>query len=257
MSARATSAVSAPPFVTSPAAAPTDLVRVYVWQVPVRVTHWLIAGSIVILSVTGLYIGRPFITVSGPAGQAFVMGWMKAIHFYAAIVFTAAVVARVIWMFTGNKYARWDKFLPVYRTRRGGLIPTFLFYTFLKRDPPPYVGHNPLAGLAYVAVFALYFLAIATGLVMYGASAPVESPVRWFGSWAPLFGGLQIARWIHHAVMWLLLGFAAHHVYSSVLMASVEKTGTMDSIFTGYKWVGRRDLESGPYRWTHRGEIDE
>ena len=49
---------------------PSDvIVRVYVWEVPVRVTHWLIALSIIVLSVTGLYIGRPFMTVPGPAGQ--------------------------------------------------------------------------------------------------------------------------------------------------------------------------------------------
>ena len=235
----------------------SELVRVYVWQIPVRVTHWLIAGSIVVLSVTGFYIGNPFITVAGPAGQAFVMGWMKVIHSYAAFVFIVAVVVRVIWMFTGNKYARFDKFVPIYRTRRKALWPTVLFYTFVKDKPPSYVGHNPLAGSAYVAVFGLYFLAIATGLVMRGASADVTSPLRWFGTWAPLFGGLQIARWVHHAVMWLLLGFAVHHVYSSVLIALIEKSGTMDSIFTGYKWVRRRDLEAGPYRWEHRGEIDE
>ena len=244
---------------TPVAAAPSDagIVRVYVWQIPVRLTHWLSACSIIVLSVTGLYIGRPFMTVSGQAGQSFVMGWMKVIHSYAAFVFIAAVLARVIWLFTGNKYARWDKFLPVRDTRRKGVLPTILFYGFLKDKPPSYVGHNPLAGAAYVAVFGLYFLAIGTGLVMRGASAAVDSPMHWFASLAPLFGGLQLARWIHHAVMWLLLGFAVHHVYSSVLMGFVEKTGIMDSIFTGYKWVPKRELGEGPYRWRHRGEVDE
>jgi Ni/Fe-hydrogenase, b-type cytochrome subunit len=236
---------------------PPDLTRVYVWQIPVRVTHWLIALSIVVLSITGLYIGHPVMTVPGRTGQWFVMGWMKVIHGYAAIVFAAAVLARVIWMFTGNKYARWDKFLPVFRTRRKGMLPTISFYMFTRDRPPGYVGHNPLAGSAYVAVFGLYFLAIATGLVMREAGADVGSPLRWFASLAPLFGGLQIARWIHHAVMWLLLGFTVHHVYSSILTAAVEKTGTMDSIFTGYKWVPKHELGPGTFRWMHRGELDE
>lgn len=235
----------------------SDIVRVYVWQIPVRVTHWLIAGSIAVLSVTGFYIGRPFVTVPGQAGQSFVMGWVKVIHGYTAFVFIAAVLARLIWMFTGNKYARWDKFLPVHRTRQKGFLPTVSFYSFLRDQPPGYVGHNPLAGFTYVAVFGLYLVAIGTGLTMRGASTDLSSPLRWFASLAPFFGGLQIARWIHHAVMWLLLGFAVHHVYSSVLMASVERTGTMDSIFTGYKWVPKRQLGPGPYRWMHHGELDE
>jgi Ni/Fe-hydrogenase 1 B-type cytochrome subunit len=235
----------------------SEIVPVYVWQVPVRVTHWLIALSLFVLSGTGIYIGRPFMTVPGDAGQWFVMGWMRIIHLYAAIVFTCAVLARVIWMFTGNKYARWDKFLAIHRTRQKGILPTVLFYSFLRDKPPAYVGHNPVAGSAYLLVFGLYFLAIGTGLVMYAPSAEVGSPLRWFASLAPLFGGLQIARWIHHVVMWLLLGFTLHHVYSAVLVSSIEKNGTIDSIIAGYKWVPRHDLGPGPYRWLHRGELDE
>jgi Ni/Fe-hydrogenase 1 B-type cytochrome subunit len=240
------------------APAQPDIVRVYVWEAPVRITHWLIALSIAVLSVTGFYIGYPFVTVSGPAGASFVMGWMKVIHAYAAGVFIGAVVVRVIWMFTGNKYARWDKFIPVHRSRRHGFWPTIKFYLFALRKPPGFVGHNPVAGATYTLVFGLYFIAIFTGLVMRGASADVGSPVAWFGSLAPLVGGLQIARWIHHVVMWLLLGFAVHHVYSGVLMSTVEANATMESIFSGYKFVPREDLEFSGYRFINRhGQVDE
>ena len=238
-------------------AASSELTSVYVWEIPVRITHWLIALTLVILSITGFYIGRPFMSVPGPAGASFVMGWMKVIHAYAAWTFIAAVVVRVIWMFTGNKYAHWDKFIALNRTRRRGFMPVVAFYTFFRDKPPAYVGHNPVAASAYSLVFGLYFLAIATGLVMRGASADVGSLMAWFGSFAPWVGGLQMARWIHHVVMWLLLGFAVHHVYSAWLMSIVDADGTMDSIFSGYKWVQRRHLEPGPYRWNNRGEVDE
>jgi Ni/Fe-hydrogenase 1 B-type cytochrome subunit len=243
--------------VAPPHAAAADLVKVYVWQIPVRITHWVIALTIVILSVTGLYIGRPFMSVPGAAGDAFVMGWMKVIHLYAAWAFTAAVLVRVIWMFTGNKYARWDKFIAVHPVRRRGVLPVVAFYLFMRDKPPAYVGHNPVAASAYLMVFGLYLLAILTGLVMHGASAEVGSLMAWFGSWAPLLGGLQMARWIHHVVMWLLLGFAVHHVYSAWLMTVVDADGTMDSIFSGYKFVPREHLEPGPYRWNNRGDVDE
>jgi Ni/Fe-hydrogenase 1 B-type cytochrome subunit len=224
----------------------------------VRITHWLIALSIVVLSVTGFYIGNPFITVPGRAGDHFVMGWMKVIHGYTAYVFIAAVVVRIIWMFTGNKYAHWNKFIPVHRNRWRALWPTLRFYVFALRKPPGFVGHNPLAGLAYVLVFGLYFLAILTGLIMRGASADPESTLRSFVSLAPLFGGLYGARWIHHVVMWLLLGFAVHHVYSSVLMATVEANATVDSMFSGNKFVPEEDLIHSGYRFiSRRGEVDE
>jgi Ni/Fe-hydrogenase 1 B-type cytochrome subunit len=236
-----------------PAAARDELVRVYVWEIPVRVTHWLMAFSIVALSVTGLYIGYPFATATGPE----LMGWAKYLHAIAAYVFIGSVVVRLIWMFTGNKYSHWDKFISINRTRMKGFLPTVFFYMFLRDKPPAFVGHNPVAASAYSLVYGLCAVAILSGLVLRGASADASALVRWFGGLAPLFGGLQMARWIHHVVMWLLLGFAVHHVYSAVLVAIVEKNGTIDSIISGYKWVPRRDIEMGPHRWMNRGEVDE
>jgi Ni/Fe-hydrogenase 1 B-type cytochrome subunit len=229
-----------------------DTVRVYVWEWPVRATHWLIAGAIIVLSATGLYMGSPFITVTGEAGTRFVMGTAKIIHFYAAIVFTLAVLSRVAWMFLGNTYARWDKFVPVQAKRRKGLLRTFWFYVFRFRKPPGFVGHNPLAGLTYCLVFALYFVAIATGLALYSSDAQVGSWLASFGFLGPFVGGLQTARWVHHVTMWLLLGFLVHHIYSAVLMSQVEANGTMESIFSGYKFVPPEDVVYSGYRFIER-----
>jgi Ni/Fe-hydrogenase 1 B-type cytochrome subunit len=216
----------------------SDLARVYVWEWPVRITHWLIVASILTLSATGIYIGRPFVT----SHSTTLMATVKEIHGYAAIVFTLAVVSRVAWMFVGNTYSRWYNFLPVHRHRRKGLVGTFEFYVFLLRKPPGYVGHNPLAGMIYVLVFLLYFVMIATGFSLYSTGAPADSPMRIFQFLVPLFGGVQSARWIHHVVMWLLLGFAVHHVYSSILMSQVEANATTESIISGYKFVPREDV---------------
>lgn len=236
--------------------APHELVGVYVWQIPVRIAHWLIAISIFVQSATGIYMGRPFMTVSGPAGDSFVMGWVKVVHGYAAYVFIAALVMRFIWMFTGNRYSRWDKFIPVHRVRQRGLWPVTSFYMFLRDRPPAYVGHNPVAAGAYTLVYGLCLVMVLTGLIMRGASTET-SVIAFFGSWAELFGGLPTVRWIHHIVMWLLLGFTVHHVYSAILVAMIEKNGTIDSIISGYKWVPQRDLNPGPYRWNNRGQVDE
>jgi Ni/Fe-hydrogenase 1 B-type cytochrome subunit len=211
--------------------------RTYVWDAVVRLTHFLIAMSIVVLSITGIYIGNPFIHVSGEAGTRFVMGWIKAIHFYGAIVFTLSVLARIVWMFTGPRYARWSSFIPVTRERWRELWGTLEFYLFVLRKPPAAKGHNPVAGLAYSFVFGLYLVMIATGLGLYSIGADIGSPLRAFGAVLPYFGGASGAQWIHHVVMWLLIGFAVHHVYSAVLVSLVEKNGEIDSIVSGYKWV--------------------
>ncbi len=214
---------------------------VYVWDRLVRVTHWVIFWAIVVLSVTGIYIGHPFGGARWPAAAHFVMGTFRIVHFWAGLAFLLAVLARVAWMFLGPTYARWDQFIPVDGERRRGLLTTLRFYLFLQRKPPDTVGHNPLAGLSYVAVFGLYFVMLLSGLGLYGTEARVHSAFAWCAVFTHLFGGLQYTRFIHHGVMWLLLGFVVHHVYSAVLTSAVEKNGEIDSIFSGYKTIGRHE----------------
>jgi Ni/Fe-hydrogenase 1 B-type cytochrome subunit len=219
------------------------LVPYYVWELPVRVTHWLIVFSIFTLAFTGFYIGDPFLIVHGEARQRFVMGTMKAIHFYAAIVFTISVLVRIAWAFVGNHWARWYQFLPVHGERLRILWEMFLYYIFLRRHPPLVVGHNPVAGVAYMAIFGLYFVEILTGLALYSANAAWDSPLQVFGPLVPLFGGLQMARWIHHVVMWLLLGFFVHHLAAAILFSVAQRTGTLESIFSGLKFVPPEQIE--------------
>jgi Ni/Fe-hydrogenase 1 B-type cytochrome subunit len=235
----------------------SDLVRVYVWEWPVRLAHWGVVFSITVLSVTGIYIGNPMLVVRGTATENFLMGTFKVVHSYAAILFTLSVLSRILWMFLGNHFARWDKFIPVKARRRKAILSTLRFYLFQLRKPPGFIGHNPLAGLTYTFVFLIYLVMIVTGFVLYGASADVGSHMRVFHKLIPLFGGLQLARLIHHGGMWLLIGFAIHHVYSSVLMSQVEANATTESIFSGYKFVHKDDVIYSGYRYIDPKDIHE
>ena len=127
--------------------------RVYVWDLVVRLSHWIIMLAIFMLAITGIYIGKPYLIPAGPANEQFVMATMKVVHFYAAIIFTAAVAIRIAWMFVGSYYARWHQFVPVGKRRRGDVFKMLKFYSFLSKKPPLNVGHNPLAGSFYVLVF--------------------------------------------------------------------------------------------------------
>jgi Ni/Fe-hydrogenase 1 B-type cytochrome subunit len=76
--------------------------QVYVWELPVRFTHWLVALSIFVLAATGFYIGDPFIP-----GSIFLMGWIRTVHLLSAYVLIAALGARAYWAFAGNRFASW------------------------------------------------------------------------------------------------------------------------------------------------------
>ena len=219
-----------------------EVERVYVWDAVVRVTHWVIFLALFVLGVTGIYIGRPFYIPSGPTSQQFVMANMKTVHFYFAIIFTLAVGARVLWWFVGTYYSSWREFVPTTRRRLRDLVRMFKFYSFLGKEshPPLNVGHNPLAGAAYLAVFGLYAVMIFSGLALYSVDAGLAygGYMREIGGWfLPLFGGPQTARWIHHVAMWFLFGFFAHHIWSVILMARVEGFGFIDSLISGYKFL--------------------
>jgi Ni/Fe-hydrogenase 1 B-type cytochrome subunit len=221
---------------------PGEIVQVYVWEWPVRIAHWLIAGSLVMLAATGMYMGHPYIMFGEVVRAQFLMGTVKLVHFLFAILFSCSVVARIGWMFTGNRFSRWDKFIPVAASRRTGIVNALRFYLFQLRKPPGYVGHNPLAGFAYVAVFFLYLVMITSGFALYADLAHVRL-IHWtFSLFRPLYGSLQTARFLHHGVMYLLLGFGVHHVYSAVLMSQVEANATMESMFSGFKFVKKGDL---------------
>jgi Ni/Fe-hydrogenase 1 B-type cytochrome subunit len=221
-----------------------ELVPVYVWEQPVRITHWLIATAILVLAVTGFYIGHPFIVVPAPATQRFVMGTVKAIHFYAAIVFTLSELSRIAWMFMGNRYARWDQLVPMTKERRRGLWPWLKFYILAQPTTPKFVGHNPLAGLSYLLVYILCLVAALTGYALFSMDAGIGSPMRIFGVLLPVFGGAQTARWIHHLIMWLLVLFVVHHIACAFLVSRVTRNGTIDSMFTGFRFVKPEDLEA-------------
>jgi Ni/Fe-hydrogenase 1 B-type cytochrome subunit len=82
---------------------------------------------------------------------------------------------------------------------------------------------------------------IVSGFALYS----VSQYTSYMASWQfllPLFGGPQGARWVHHVVMWLLIGFAVNHVFSALLTSISEKNGAIDSIFSGYKYVPKHEV---------------
>jgi Ni/Fe-hydrogenase 1 B-type cytochrome subunit len=212
----------------------------YVWEVPVRVTHWVNMLAIITLAVTGIYIGSPRTLALTPS--QYVMGWVRFVHFVAAYAFAVSVVARIYWaLVTKNRYASWREFFPILTADgRRNMLDTFRYYAFMSPKAPHVVGHNALAGTAYSVVFLLYLTMVCTGFALYSEHAPGGFLHKTFGVLLQFFSN-QGVRLTHHGVMWLLIAFAIHHVYSAWLMDVKEKGGVMSSIFSGYKAVRSRD----------------
>lgn len=231
----------------APAAAEVEeaLVPVYVWELPVRVAHWAIFLSIVVLSFTGYYLYNPFI-ISRSSGS-FLMGTMRFIHEIAGFALTAAFMLRVYWFFMGNKWAGWREFLPTTRSQQRGLFDQLRYYLLLRKDPAFSVGHNPLAGFTYTIVYLLVLIEILTGLALY--NHVLGSRVLGFLiNWVSWFAGYRTLRQIHFLIMFTFLAFLIHHVYSAVLIDIEDRSGLVGGIFSGYKFFKRRKINEDAQR---------
>jgi Ni/Fe-hydrogenase 1 B-type cytochrome subunit len=191
--------------------------------------------------LTGFYIGHPIGTATSTA--EYVMGWNRFIHLLFAYVFTLSIISRLVWATIGDKHCRWPVFFP-WMTRKGrhNMLKMFRYYTFTSKElPSDYLGHNSLAACAYSGVMILYVIQIATGFSLYSQFAPGGFVNNLFSPLLVTFGA-QVLRLVHHLVMWLLIGFAIHHVYSAWLMDVKERNGTVSSIFGGYKFRDSEEL---------------
>ncbi len=235
-----------------PIAREENLVRVYVWEWPVRISHWVIFLSIAVLSFTGYYLYDPFIISRG--GGAFLMGRMRLIHEAAAFCFIGAVLLRLYWFVKGNRWAHWRTFLPLEGWWRRGFGKQLKYYLFLSRDPESEVGHNPLAAATYVVVYTLMLVEIATGLALYNHILG-SRVLGFFVDWILRVINIRYIRETHFLIMFVFFAFVIHHVYSAVLIGIEERSGLVGGIFSGYKFFPAAFVASDPTRRPHEEKI--
>src|SRR5512146_2969515 len=74
---------------------------VYVYEAPVRAWHWINALAIVVLAITGYFIGTPLHSTPGEASDHYLMGYIRFAHFAAGMVLAVALLGRAYWAFVG------------------------------------------------------------------------------------------------------------------------------------------------------------
>lgn len=215
------------------------LKSMYVYEAPVRLWHWINALCIVILALTGYFIGQPPPSMPGEAGDNFLFGYIRFAHFAAAYIFAVGLAARVYWAFAGNDHARelftLPLLAPVYWKE---MMAMLRWYTFLRPYPSRYVGHNPLARFAmFFGVFLMSLFMLATGFALYGEGAQAG---HWshtlFTSWVvPLFGQSQDVHTWHRLGMWVIVLFVIFHVYAAVREDIMGRQSMISTMISGYR----------------------
>ncbi len=231
-------------FVADASAPPATFRRVYVWELPVRLYHWVNALCVVVLCVTGYLIGKPLaITYSSEAYQQYWFGTVRFLHFVTAFVFFFNFLVRLYWGFVGNAYARWRNFIPSQPGQWREMVE-IVKVDILQTRVPRYitVGHNALAGVIYFLSFLAFLFQSVTGFALYSSMSHAWLP-RMFTWIVPLMGGDFAVRQWHHIFMWFFILFVLVHVYLVFYHDYVEGRGTTSSMVGGWKFDSEKHDE--------------
>ncbi len=211
---------------------------VYIWHWPIRAMHWVAVLAIVVLAVTGLFIGRPYFTAPPGPTTPYLMGWMRFLHLAAAATLVATAIVRAYWLFAGNKFERLAALFPVRPRDWVNLFKQIKFYLLIHPERAPrYIGHNPLQQLSYTGMYLVALISVITGFALYGQSNPSGIFFHLLGWLGPALGGMQNVRFIHHVATWAFLIFIPIHVYLAVRADVLEHGGSISSIITGGRFV--------------------
>jgi len=112
---------------------------ILVWDLPVRVFHWLL-----VLSFAGAWL------------TAESERW-RDVHVMLGYTMAGLVAFRIVWGFVGTRHARFASFV-----RAPSAIARYV-RSLLRGRPESHPGHNPAGAIAIVALLALVALTAATG----------------------------------------------------------------------------------------------
>ena len=112
-----------------------------VWDLPVRLFHWLLVLLIIVMFVTGKLGGN----------------WLEW-HKRAGFFVLGLVIFRIIWGFVGSHHARFVNFL------RGPQTVIAYLKSATHKNSAQHVGHNPLGALSIVTMLGVLLLQAVMGL---------------------------------------------------------------------------------------------
>jgi cytochrome b len=175
-----------------------ELIRLRVWDLPVRLFHWGLAMSVV-GSVASVKLG------------------VMEIHGYFGLFTLSLLLWRLVWGFVGSAPARFQRFV----------VSPMTTLRYL-RKPWQVLGHTPLGAWSVLALLGLVLLQAVTG---WGTTDEIafDGPlVRHLSEqWVSILGS------IHLATEPLLFGLVGLHVLAIVYYRRVKKVALLPAMIHG------------------------
>lgn len=180
---------------------------ILVWDLPVRVFHWLMVAS----------FAGAWITSEAD-------GW-RWLHVTLGYTMAALVGFRVVWGLVGTRYARFRDFV------KGPSAAAGYLKSILSGHPKHVVGHNPAGGLAIVALLALTILATATGYANYA-----ELGGEWLEEVHEFAANAMMAVVALH-VLGVVVGSIVHRENLVRAMVTGRKRGAPSDGIASSRWI--------------------
>lgn len=178
---------------------------VLVWDLPLRLFHWLTVGLVAAAYVTWR------------------LNWMDW-HAYIGEALLALVLFRLAWGIIGSDTARFGRFLASPRAALQHLAHIF------RREPDAQVGHNPAGGWMVVLMLGLLLGQTLTGIIDNNDVADSGPLTGIMPAWmANLIDDLH--GWLWNA----LLAAMALHVIAIAVYAVAKRQNLVRPMLTGRK----------------------
>ncbi|MFQ5763932.1 MAG: cytochrome b/b6 domain-containing protein [Rhodospirillales bacterium] len=186
---------------------PTKSGDVQVWDIAVRLFHWLLVGFIVVCLTTEDDV--------------------LALHVFAGYTAGLLIVLRIVWAGLGPSTARfrWAWFSP--RAVGGYLRDVVAFRA--KR----YLDHSPAGGAMFIAFLVVIGIAVVTGVASYAAEEHAGPLAAYLGNVGP--GTRGLLGTIHESAANLLWILIAVHVAAVALTSLVHRENLVLAMVTGKK----------------------
>jgi thiosulfate reductase cytochrome b subunit len=175
----------------------------------VRMTHWINAVAIVILTLSGWQIhnAHPILPFTIPNAMT-LGGWLAGAllwHFAAMWLLVANFLVLAVYGLLSGRYRR--RLWPI---RPREIVADLRDALTGRLGHDPAGDYNAVQKLLYAGVLGLIILVIASGLAIW-------KPVQLQGL-TMLFGGFQGARLVHFLAMAGIVAFAVVHVAMALLV---------------------------------------
>lgn len=215
-----------------------------------RINHWVVAISMVVAVITGLYIGHPFYQsfIADSAVDKYVMAWNRWAHFIVAIIFdVSSIVVAYLYFFSRFEKA-YKKLIPTW-TNIKEFFDVLVNLITLNRVKKFDSSHTDSFNSVFFFVFHMMLLwMLLTGLQLYVHA--LAHGISSIGAWWPAMlhlatdwtvvvtGGTYMdVRLSHHYTMYAIIAWVMFHVYYQVWRTIFWKEGDINIAFGGDKFV--------------------